>query len=213
MLINPDEVLRLLKSKNITITGVFHIGACDCEELGFYNNKLGLENKDVIWIDAIKEKVENAKKRGITTIYNEVITDKDGDEIEFNVTNNLASSSILELGTHAKEHPHIHYTHKIKMKSITIDSFLKKYDINNNLLNFWNLDIQGAELLALQGGCESMQSVDIMYLEVNKNELYKNCGLISDIDNFLSKHNFKRVKTNITKYGWGDAIYLNTKYL
>ena len=46
-----------------------------------------------------------------------------------------------------------------------------------------------------------------------KNELYKNCGLIGDVDKFLEKHNFKRMKTVMTRYGWGDALYLNTKFI
>jgi hypothetical protein len=47
-----------------------------------------------------------------------------------------------------------------------------------------------------------------MYLEVNEKELYKDCGLINDVDNFLSQYNFKRVLTKMTTHGWGDALYI-----
>jgi hypothetical protein len=38
--------------------------------------------------------------------------------------------------------------------------------------------------------------------------LYKGCGLIEEVDNFLAQYNFKRVITQITVHGWGDALYI-----
>ena len=62
--------------------------------------------------------------------------------------------------------------------------------------------------MALKGSIKSIKHVDVLYLEVNEKELYKNCGLITEIDTFLSTYNFKRVLTNMTPYGWGDALYI-----
>jgi hypothetical protein len=62
--------------------------------------------------------------------------------------------------------------------------------------------------MALKGAIQSIKYAKVLYLEVNEKELYKNCGLITDIDNFLSQYHFKRVLTNITQYGWGDALYI-----
>jgi hypothetical protein len=42
MLLNFEEVCKILLSNNITIRGVFHIGAFECEELPFYNNNLAI---------------------------------------------------------------------------------------------------------------------------------------------------------------------------
>jgi hypothetical protein len=74
--------------------------------------------------------------------------------------------------------------------------------------NFWNFDIQGAELLALKGAMKSIEYVKALYLEVNIEEVYKGAALMSDLDDFLSKYNFKRVVTKMTGYGWGDALYI-----
>jgi hypothetical protein len=52
MLINFEEINKILLSKNIKINGSFHIGAHDCEEIVFYNN-LGIKNENIIWIDAL----------------------------------------------------------------------------------------------------------------------------------------------------------------
>ena len=100
------------------------------------------------------------------------------------------------------------YVDKIQQKSITIDTFFERNSIDASKYNFWNFDIQGAELMALKGSTKSIKHAKVLYLEVNEKELYKNCGLIHEIDDFLSQYNFKRVLTNITSHGWGDALYI-----
>jgi len=207
MLISFEEINKILLSKNINIIGGFHIGAHDCEELTFYNN-LGIKKEDIVWIDAIPSKVNEAINRGIPNMYNAVITDKDDEKIIFNISNNVQSSSVLEFGTHLQEHPWVVYVDKIQLKSITIDTFFERNNIDASKYNFWNFDIQGAELMALKGATQSIKYAKALYLEVNEKELYKNCGLITEIDTFLSNYNFKRVLTNITTHGWGDALYI-----
>jgi len=211
MLISFDEINNCLLSNNITIKGGFHIGAHDCEELGFYN-KLGIQNENIIWIDAITSKVDEATNRGIPNVYSAVITDKDDEEIIFNISNNVQSSSVLEFGTHSQAHPEAVYVDKIQLKSITVDTFFERNNIDASKYDFWNFDIQGAELMALTGASKSIKNAKAIYLEVNEQELYKNCGLINEIDTFLSSYNFKRVLTNIIGgWGWGDALYVLDK--
>jgi FkbM family methyltransferase len=207
MLISFDDIYKILSSKNITIGGVFHIGAHECEELNFYN-QLNIKSEDIVWIDAIPSKVEEAKNRGIPNVYNAVITDKDDEDVVFNVSNNIQSSSVLDFGTHSQEYPGIVFIDKIHQKSITIDSFFERNNIDSKKYDFWNFDIQGAELLALKGAIKSIQYAKAIYLEVNEKELYKGCGLIEDIDKFLAEYNFTRVLTDITYAGWGDALYV-----
>ena len=206
MLISFEEIAKILLENNIHISGSFHIGAHECEEIPFYN-KLGLKPDDIVWIDASLKKVNEATKRGIPNVYNAVIIDKDDEEITFNISNNVQSSSVLELGTHSQEHPWVVYVDKIKLKSITIDTFFERNNIDASKYNFWNFDIQGAELMALKGATQSIKHAKVLYLEVNEKELYKKCGLIDEIDAFLIQYNFKRVLTNMTRHGWGDAIY------
>ena len=208
MLIRFEEISKILVEKNIHIFGSFHIGAHECEEMQFYN-QLGLKSEDVVWIDAMSSKVNEATNRGIPNVYNAVITDKDDEEIVFNISNNVQSSSVLEFGTHSKEHPDVVYVDKINLKSITIDTFFERNNIDASKYNFWNFDIQGAELMALKGSIQSIKYAKAIYLEVNEKELYKNCGLITEIDAFLLEHNFKRVLTNIIHHGWGDALYIH----
>lgn len=207
MLISFKEIYEVLLLNNIVINGAFHIGAHECEELSFYNH-LGIKNENVIWIDAIPFKVTEAQNRGIPNVYNAVVTDKNDEEVMFNISNNIQSSSVLEFGTHSQEHPSVVYVNKINQKSITVDTFFERNNIDSSKHDFWNFDIQGAELMALKGATESIKYAKALYLEVNEKELYTNCGLITEIDSFLLEYNFKRVLTNMTAHGWGDALYI-----
>ena len=207
MLITFEEIYDILSLNNISINGVFHIGAHECEELSLYES-LGIKAEDIIWIDAIDSKVIEATSRGVPNVYHATITNTDDEDIVFNVSNNGQSSSVLEFGTHSQEHPWVAYVDKIYQKSITIDTFFERNNIDCSKYVFWNFDIQGAELMALQGSVNSIQYAKVLYLKVNEKELHKTCGLIGDIDLFLSRYNFKRVLTKMTEHSWGNALYI-----
>lgn len=209
MLISYDEVIYLLKERGIHINGALHIGAHECEELGFYA-KLGLKAEDLIWIDAMQHKVDEAKARGIPNVYQGVMSENDNDVVDFNISNNGQSSSILEFGTHSKHHPHVTFIDKQQLLTKRIDTFFKNNDFDAQKYNFWNLDIQGAELLALKGGIESLRHVKAIYLEVNTEKVYKDCALIGEIDMFLEAYGFTRIRTEITEFNWGDALYVKS---
>jgi hypothetical protein len=207
MIIDVEEIKGILSSKKINIKGCFHVGAHDCEELTIYN-KFGIKSEDIVWVDALAFKVRQSIAKGIPNVYHALITDKDDEDILFNVANNLQSSSILDFGTHSTEHPGVVFIDKIHMNSITIDTFFERNNLDASKYDFWNFDIQGAELLALKGATQSIKHAKVLYLEVNSKELYKNCALIHEIDEYLAQFNFKRVLTNMTIHKWGDALYI-----
>jgi FkbM family methyltransferase len=206
MLIDFEHIQKILSSNAIDITGAFHIGAHDCEELSFYT-QLGLRDTDVIWIDGVPSKVAQATARGIPNVYNAIITDTDDTEVVLNVSNNVQSSSVLEFGTHSRSYPDIVYVDTVRQPSITVDTFFERHGMDASKYNFWNFDIQGAELMALKGATKSIQHAKAIYLEVNEKELYKKCALLPEIDSFLSQYGFKRVCIKMSKSGWGDALY------
>lgn len=208
MLIDGKIIKGWLDKFNINVTGVFHVGAHDCEELSFYTRQLKVTPDQCVWIDAIQEKVTRATDIGIPNVYQAVVTDKDDSEVTFNVSNNVQSSSVLSFGTHAEDHPLIYYTHSLTLPTITIDTFIKRNNLSPENFTFWNFDIQGAELLALKGAKEALKYPSAIYLEVNTKEVYKGCGLVEDIDILLGQYGFSRVEINITDAGWGDALYI-----
>jgi hypothetical protein len=210
MLISYDEVIYLLKERGIQINGALHVGAHECEELDFYA-KLGLKSEDLIWIDAMQHKVDQARSRGIPNVFQGVMSENDNDVVDFNISNNGQSSSILEFGTHSKHHPHVTYIDKQQLLTQRIDTFFRNNSFDAKKYDFWNLDIQGAELLALKGGVDSLKYAKAIYLEVNTEKVYKDCALIGEIDMFLEAYGFSRIRTEITQFNWGDALYVKSE--
>lgn len=188
--------------------GIIHIGAHLMEER---NNYLLYDLKNTIWIEANPSKYNLISKINNTSnperVFNYAITDTDNKELDFHITNNGESSSILDLGKHTIHHPHIHVTETIKVKTKRLDSLIKENLIDINSYNFLNIDIQGVELLALKGAGNLINSIDFIYTEVNTAHLYKNCALIDEIDYYLGHFGFSRKETEMTQYEWGDALY------
>lgn len=207
MLISQNEVISALQKHQISVKGVLHIGAHECEELGFYH-RLNLPSTAVIWIDAIESKVQEAQKKGIPNVYQAIITDQDDQETQFHVTNNVQSSSILEFGTHAKHHPHVKFVDQFSGKSVTVDTFFSRQNLDASQCEFWNFDIQGAEMMALKGAEKSLAFAKALYLEVNTEEVYQKGAFLSELDTFLTEKGFVREILKMTSYGWGDALYV-----
>lgn len=208
MLIDGYVVLNELNSRNIKINGVLHIGAHECEELQFYTNILKITASDIIWVEAMQNKVDENISKGIPNQYQAVISDNDNNIVTFNIANNGQSSSILEFGTHLLEHPHVQFVEQQMLRTKTIETLYKENNIDAKKYNFWNLDIQGAELLALKGAKDNILFADAIYVEVNDRELYRECALFNELDDFLRNNGFRCViKQMCANHGWGDALY------
>jgi len=205
MLINFKEIVgKYGKPK-----GIIHIGAHCMEERSDYLSE-NLDN--TIWIEANPKTYEYVKNtitlNQFEKFFNFAISDVDDLIYDLKVTNNGQSSSILDLEVHKQHHPSIFVTEIIKIKSKRMDTLFDEEKINIDDYDFINLDIQGAELLALKGFGDLLEKIKKVYIEVNTNYLYKDCALIGEIDEYLSKFNFKRVETNMTPFEWGDAFYI-----
>lgn len=208
MLIPYSEIISRYK---INPTGVLHIGGSHAEELEAYTQN-GIER--MIWIEAIPEVFEKMQAR--LTDYpsaiaiNACISDIGGKEVDFHITNNEGqSSSLLALKEHKIAHPDVHVVKTIKCTTRTIDGIATSYDIDLFHYDFLNIDLQGAELLALKGMRENLYKINYAYLEVNNKELYEGCALIDEVDSFMKAHGFSRVETLWAgDTGWGDALYL-----
>lgn len=210
MLIDGNKIKYLLDKYNIVINGVIHLGAHECEEKVFYNNILKINDDNIIWIDGNQKKVEEMKEKGIKNIYNAVIDETDR-EVLFNITNNSQASSILKLNHDKGYYKEINIIDSVSCKTEKLSSFLNRIDKDVLTHNFWNLDIQGTELFVLRGSKELLEKCDAIYTEVNSDQVYKDCGLINDIDILLGDYGFERIITQWTSLQWGDALYLKTK--
>jgi FkbM family methyltransferase len=194
----------LVQKYKINFKGILHVGAHECEELTDYERYLP-RNK-ILWIEGIPEKVDFSRQKYTNVlIENAVVSDK-VETVKFNVSNNGQSSSMLDFGLHSTFHPQVHYIGQFEADTKLLKDIICKYDIQ---YNFLNLDIQGAELKALKGMEEYLNKVDYIYSEVNSDYVYKECALITEIDEYLMKFRLHRVETNwCGDFKWGDAFYI-----
>jgi FkbM family methyltransferase len=206
MLIKFNDIVERYKR---VPKGIIHIGGHTGEEIRDYYSA-GVKN--VVWVEAnpaVFEMLHNNTARYPGNVaYNALISDKDGEQAEFNITNNGESSSMLKLDRHKQHHPHIHVVGSMNLLTKTFDTLAKEKEIDTSKYDFLNMDIQGAELMALKGMEETLKSIDMVYTEVNSGEVYTGCAKINEIDEFLSARGFERVETRMTEYEWGDALYI-----
>ena len=204
---------KLMKKYNMNINGILHIGAHKCEELEQYH-KYGLNNNQILWVEANPKLVnEIIEKDNTINIKNFICCDTDIGKTKLNLANNGQSSSILELGTHENSYPNIKYIGSIEVKNHRIDTIYKMNKIPNNFANFLNIDIQGSELSALKGLGKLIHEFEYIYLEVNKDYVYKNCALVEEIDQYLLQFNFVRKETIWTTEKWGRCYLYKKKQL
>lgn len=189
---------------------VLHVGAHTGEEAAAYE---AANMFPVYWVDgdpAMLPKLERHLRSVCDPKHQQhvqiaVVSDKP-EELTFHLANNEQSSSILELGTHKVEHPDVHYIGSRDVMTTTIDAMLADGLIKR--CPFVNLDIQGAELRALKGATNYLDTVKWIYSEVNEKHLYKGGALITELDDYLKNWGFRRQQTVMTPHGWGDAFYV-----
>jgi FkbM family methyltransferase len=197
-----DNLINFFK---LNVKGILHVGAHKCEELDVYLKYT--DSNSIYWIEAIEYLVkQNLDNIPNLNIINEVIGDKDGVEVEFKITNNTLSSSILELGEHKDLHPNVIVTDVLKLKTKTLETIFNENSLHGKF-NTLVLDLQGAEMLALKGLKDIINEFDIIYTEVNEKEIYKECCILEDLDLYLNQYNFERKYLN-TLNNYGNALYI-----
>lgn len=132
----------------------------------------------------------------------------------FNQTN-----SLLESASEWKKHFYgdlLDTLEKIQVKTTTIDEFCKVNNISK--INILKMDIQGGELMALEGAKDMIgkHEIDLIYTEVGFQKLYEGGAKFSEIVDFLEKYNYTFYGLYEIAYfpkngilGYADAIFIS----
>ena len=199
----------LVKKYDLKIRGIIHIGGHHGEELEDYIDE-GIQN--IILFEPLSDcfdvigykcqdlnanieghQVALGSERGIAKMY---VSD-----------NEKQSSSILKPKVHLTHHPHVKFPETEDVEVHLLDDYLP----NIKDYNFINMDVQGFELEVLKGGKETLEQVNYVYCEVNRDEVYENNAYVEEIDEFLAGYGMERVETDWAGDIWGDALYIKTK--
>lgn len=201
MIINLED---LIKKYNLNIKGVIHIGANVGQEISTYN-KLNINER--IYIEPqtnIFEKLKSSS-RDEDLLFNTALGNQIG-EIEMFISDNLnsQSSSILKPDLHLTLHPNCKFPDKSIVKITKLD--LLEFD--RKKYNFINIDVQGYELEVLKGGSETINHIDYIYSEVNRDSVYKGCPHIDELESFLKPYGFYLAEVYWATKHWGDALFI-----
>ena len=212
MLLNFDHII---KNYNIKSKGVIHIGAHYGNELYLY---LKHEIKNVLMFEP-QEKAFKQLRFNISQINpsydaridieKTALGNFKGEVEMFVEKENMGmSSSILKPEFVSIQYPHITFKDKEQVKIDTLDNYLNDATKIARDYDFINIDVQGYELEVFKGASRTLEKVNHIITEVNREELYKGCVKVDELDSFLGEFGFKRELTDWEGQTWGDAFYL-----
>lgn len=178
--------------------GVLHLGAHAGQEAANYHSL----NKPVVWVEAMPHVFDRLVKN-VSQYHNQkaicaLITDFDNEKYTFNISNNVdgVSSSIFEFGDYSSgknslwPELNLNMINKIELTSTKLDSLFEKNNIESKNYDFWVIDLQGAELLAMKGADVSINNCKTIYVEISQEEVYKNGVLYPELKRFLNSKGF-----------------------
>lgn len=209
------NLMNLINEYKMKIKGVIHVGAYVGGELTEYRS-LGLFN--TIYFEPQKHLFEIVQAKCIKNeaVYNVALGNINDEEMDLYISHSEggiqngsgASSSLLKPKVHLIEHPTIKFIRKDPVKVYRLDNFTADQGINVEEYNLLNIDVQGYELEVLKGAEKSLEHIDYIIAEVNRDEVYAGCPLIGDIDNYLKDFGFIRAMVGWQSISWGDAFYM-----
>ena len=200
------------------VTGIIHVGAHRGEEVEQYAD---MGAKTVIWVEPNPD-VFKEMKHFLTSVgasidshaFEYAVSDVDHDNVDFHLyygpdagfmRGNKGCSSLLK----AKGRFESWHQETIKVETITIDTLLTENDFKPSDFQLLNLDVQGAELLALKGASEVLKYVKYVATEATwQNPDYVDNVMYDDLKSFLESKGF--IETEIVNHGpdWGDVLFV-----
>jgi FkbM family methyltransferase len=179
-------------------SGILHLGAHTGQEREVYR-ELG---KPVVWVEANPE-IFPLLQSNIASIPDHsalcaLLGDTDGKEQTFHISNNFegVSSSVFPFGEYAAGERSLWPELDLKMVSTMmlpmarLDTLLAANNLDARDYDFWVLDLQGAEMLALAGAGQSLPHCRCLLAEVSEKEVYRGGAVYQDLQRHLAAAGF-----------------------
>ncbi len=156
---------NIMANMGLSCNGVLQVGASFGHEVEPIVNS---GSKLSVLIEALPEPYSvlvNKIKPYIDIIaVNALCSNMSGMQVNFNVANNHGmSSSILKPNLHLKIHPEVKFEHTTNLVTTTVDdvcaAVAKKYQVQTWIMDTLLMDVQGAELLVLEGATNLLESI------------------------------------------------------
>ena len=219
------ELLQLF-DKNSSLT-IFDIGACEAEDSIRYANLF--PNATVFAFEPRIDNISKAKeliqhyKKATIILENIALSNQNGmasfylsegepDELKNSEHWDFGnkSSSLLPPSEEMKKHTNwLQFNKKIEVQTIRLDKYVEQKNIAT--IDFAHIDVQGAELMVLEGAGNFLQKIKTIWMEVEAVELYKSQPLKDDVEEFMRKNNFVNILNTVNSVA-GDQLYVNKNY-
>jgi FkbM family methyltransferase len=202
---------------------IFDIGSCEAEDS--IRLKRRFPNARVYAFEPLPRNVEamrrNLRRFGIDDV--EVVpvalSDQDGtatfhvssgrpdnvpEDEDWNYGNK--SSSLLPPGLTKEVLPWLKFEDTITVETVRLETFCRSRSIDS--VDFAYIDVQGAELLVLNGAGNYLDRVGMIWMEVEAVELYVDQPLRDHVESFMGDHGFRRLRNTVGSIS-GDQLYVN----
>lgn len=219
-----ETELKLLFDEKAELT-IFEIGACEGEDSIRYSRLFKNatiytfeplpQNVEIIEKNILKYNVKNVElvnkalsaDAGIATFYVSAGRPENAPESDWDYGNK--SSSLLPPDKHKEMASFIEFNEKITVETTTLNIFCTGKNIN--LVDYMHIDVQGAELMVLQGAGHLINSIKAIWLEVSKVHVYKDQPLVQEIEKFMAANNFVLAKNCLWDIQ-GDQLYISKHF-
>tara|TARA_Y200000002_G_scaffold104483_1_gene85168 strand:- start:257 stop:907 length:651 start_codon:yes stop_codon:yes gene_type:complete len=208
------------KKYKVPLRGVIHVGAHRGEEVHQYEE---LGAKKIIWVepnpDVFKEMeilLNDASASTESSAFEYAASNVDHETVDFNLyygpdaghlVGNKGCSSLLK----AKGRFEDWYQKTIKVETITIDTLVEENDFDYADYDLLNLDVQGAEMLALEGATKTLNNVNYISTEATwDNPDYVGNVMYDELKLFLESKGFKEEEIINHGENWGDVLFVRS---
>lgn len=204
-LIKMGEFARVIK-KNFTddeITVIFEIGCLNARDAKYLKSQW--PNASVYAIEGLEDNY-NKYLKDLTdiTCFNYVIFETEGD-INYHKKETNGIHGVFNKGDN-------YGTEIQKSKSYRIDTVCKMHDIPN--IDVVKLDVEGASLEVLRSFGDVLNTVKIMHIETEDQEVFEGQKLHSEVVEFLTAAGFEMIDISKVAISGGtgnqyDSIWIN----
>lgn len=194
--------MDLLRKYKVNCESILHIGGHFAEEAALYYEN-GIKHAVFVEGDAnlfpYLESIVKVYPNYSCTLA--MLSNQDGYSEFYVASNEGASSSILKPNRHTIERPDITFGDSRLVRTTTLDSLgLDNFDL-------LVIDVQGAELLVIEGGLRTITNAKAIWIEVNAGFMYEGSADSSQIVLALAEI-FVPVYMNMNENKWGDALFI-----